>query len=230
MKKAFVVGASRGIGKALVDNLASRGYIVFAGSRNPSVTDTSKVTEIYIDVTDDKSITQAYKSIAAQTSHIDLLINCAGINPDTTGANKEATTRFGKLRRDELSEMFQINTFAPVLVTQKFAPLLDNSKVVNISSYRASLSHRVEDQNYNNYGYASSKVALNMLTHDLSHDLAERNTAVFAINPGSVRTDMNKRGKLSPAEAADKLLQTVDKLGMKDSGGFYDNNGRPFPL
>lgn len=231
MKTALVTGASRGLGAAFVELLLKDGYQVFASYRSIDPEDplsklpSKKLHLLEMDVSNDESISRASREISSKTSRLDLLINNAGINHDSPGMHKPSTTKLGELKRQELVDMFQINTIAPVLVAQAFLPLLVGSKIINISSYRASFTHRDQDANFSNYGYASSKVALNMMTRDLAHDLEPINAAVFAIDPGSVRTAMNKSGEQSPAEAAQKILVTVERFNLENSGKYYDNQG-----
>ncbi|MCA9333493.1 SDR family NAD(P)-dependent oxidoreductase [Candidatus Saccharibacteria bacterium] len=232
MKTAVVTGASRGLGFGFVQNLLGQGYEVFATYR--ALKDDEPLAQLNhphlhkltMDVTDSTSIQTAYQAISAKTDSLALLINNAGINHDSPGMHKPSTTQLGHLQRTELLEMFDVNTIAPIMVVQTFVPLLANAKVINISSYRASFTHRDEDGNYNNYGYAASKVALNMMTRDLAHELAPHNAMVFAIDPGSVHTAMNQRGAQSPDEASEAILKTVAKLKSVDSGKCFTNSGK----
>lgn len=231
MKTVLVTGASRGLGFGFVQNLLDQGYEVFATYRSlekgEPLTDFKhpKLHKLEMDVSDDGSIQKACEQVSAKAEKLDLLVNNAGINHDSPGMHKPKTTQLGNLQRKELVEMFEINTISAILVTQAFLPLLNGSKVINISSYRASFTHRDEDKNYNNYGYASSKVALNMMTRDLAHDLEPYNAVVYAIDPGSVHSSMNKTGKQEPVEASAKILETVSKLTAEQSGKYLDNRG-----
>lgn len=226
MKTAVITGAERGLGLAFAKELKSRGYLVIAAAY---ATDTVEDFEtVRLDVADDKSIFTATQQIAKRTDRIDLLINNAGINYDSPGMDKQTTTTLGKLTREDLSLMFDINASGPILLVQALLPLLKGATVVNVSSYRASFADRDAANNFNNYGYAASKVALNMMTRDLAHDLEPQGARVFAISPGSVRTAMHAKGELEPQVAATMILDTIDTLGSEDSGRFFDNDGKEF--
>lgn len=236
MKYALVTGASRGLGAGFVEVLLEKGYTVFAACKNIEPDDsinqlkTEKLIIIDIDITDDASIKAAFDRVCQNAEHLDLLVNNAGINHDSPGMHKPFTTELENLSRDELMNMFKVNTVGPIMVTKIFSPLLKDSKVINISSYRASFTHRDEDENYNNYGYAASKVALNMMTRDLAHDLKPSGAAVFAIDPGSVHTVMNKTGKQEPIDAARKIVATVEGESIEHSGQYLTNQGEKHKL
>lgn len=233
MKTALVTGADRGLGAGFVEVLLSSGYQVFAGYFNPKLQYENRVKHnmliVPMDVNNDESIAKAFKIVSDKTNHLDLLINNAALNYHTPGRNPEASTKLGKLKRQEFIDMFQTNSLGPLFVTQTFVPLLANAKVVNVSSFRASFADRDKTHNYNNYGYAASKVALNMITRDLAHDLKSLNTVVVAINPGSIHTAINANGKLEPIDASTKLLATIDQLRLEQSGTFLDTDGSLFP-
>lgn len=236
MRTALITGASRGLGFAFVEQLANQGYQVFATYRSlPADCPLAMFSHPHVytcqmDVGKDNSIARAYKEIAAQSGHLDVLINNAAINHDSPKLHKPSTTQLGSLERSELLAMFDINTIAPTLIVQRFLSLLNDSTVINISSYRASFTRRDNDNNYNNYGYAASKVALNMMTRDLAHDLQSRRVRVYAIDPGSVHTAMNKRGEQTPDQAANKILTTLHTLTPEQSGQYFDNQGRKAEL
>ena len=79
-------------------------------------------------------------------------------------------------------------------------------------------------------GYRISKVALNMLSVSLAHDLKGRGIAVGLYHPGLVGTDMIGRvGDITPDEAAERLAQRIDELSMENTGSFWHSNGESLP-
>jgi NAD(P)-dependent dehydrogenase (short-subunit alcohol dehydrogenase family) len=229
MKTALVTGANRGIGKALVEALATSGYFVFAGMRHVSKSPFSdqSIMPVALDVQDDAAIKRAAK-VAAHKGPLHILINNAGANLDTTpGGKKEHLTVLGELNRQSLLNMFDLNTVSPLIVAKHFVPLMtsDHGFVINISSDRASF----ENQNtHGNYGYRTSKVALNMATQGLTFDLPQH-VSTFAVHPGWVKTDLNPGGVLSPTEAAQKILHILDIWRPSMNGAFLNNDGTVFP-
>ncbi|MEK7531351.1 MAG: SDR family NAD(P)-dependent oxidoreductase [Patescibacteria group bacterium] len=233
MKSAFITGANQGLGLGFVRHLLSEGWKVFGGTRKISSSLPSKENLVWIpfNVTDDVSIEKAVAKIRENTSRIDLLINNAGINKDTaTNNEKEKATNLKKLDRLVLRNLFEVNAVSPMMILQKFLPLLseDPSFVVNVSSCRASF-HDEEEESSGNYGYRASKVALNMLTLASVHDLP-KNIRTFAVHPGSVRTAMNLRGESEPKVQAEKIISLLSRWDEKWNGKFLNFDGAPYPL
>lgn len=238
-KVALVTGAERGLGLGFVNALLTKGFHVIAacyntdGTRLQEITG-GNVTTLTLDVTDDASIAAAFEEVRKNHRTIDLLINNAGVNSDTVSAdNPEGVRKLESLDRSLLLRMFNVNAIGPLMVIKTFLPLLkgsDGSRVINISSERASFSCRDKAENYNNYGYAASKVALNMFVRDAAYDLAPFHVITFAIHPGWVKSDMNPRGTLLPEEAARKILDVAERVTPEQSGKFFNNDGRIYKL
>lgn len=234
-KVALVTGAGRGLGFAFVKRLLSEGYRVVAACREGSTPALQEIasenlTVLQMDVEDDASIEQTIQRVSQITPSIDLLINNAGVNSDTVSPDNPNKVRMlEELDRSLLNKMFNINAIGPVMVTKAFLPLLKSAPqgfVINISSERASFNERHKDHNYNNYGYAASKAALNMYTYDLAHDLQRHGISIFCLDPGSMKTDMNPGGEISPDQAAEKILSIYNNFTPELNGRFLDNTGK----
>src|SRR4051794_37361263 len=130
-----VTGVSSGIGRAAALELDRRGYRVFGGVRMPEDGESVKseaserFTPLILDVTDADAITRARETVDAALGDEPLagVVNNAGVG---SGGPIEA------LDMDELRQTLEINTIAPVALTQAFIPRLRASRgrVVNISS------------------------------------------------------------------------------------------------
>ena len=233
MKTAFVTGANRGLGKGFVEYLLSQGYQVFAGVKTNISKLNSQQNLVYVecDVSKDDSIDSAVSVIASQTDHIDLLINNAGVNKDSVAdGHKEKVCILPNLDRKLLLNMFDVNTVSPIIIIKKFLKLLKENDcfIINISSCRASFNDEYEN-GYPNYGYASSKYALNMMTFRLSKELPN-NVKVFSVHPGNVKTDMNQSGEQSPYEQARNIINITKNWNSKLNGRFLNWNGEEYPL
>lgn len=233
MKYALVTGAGRGLGSGFVEYLLKDGYFVFAGVRELKPNDISKENLEYIklDVSDDDSIDSAVKLIQAKTNTIHLIVNNAGINKDSVSDNhSELVCKVKDVKRNLLLEMFNVNTISPLIVVQRFLPLLKSEPafVINISSCRASYHDEFANDNPN-YGYAGSKTALNMFTFGLAKELS-KNIKVFSVHPGSVKTDMNKQGDQTPEEQAEKIVAITKNWKEEFNGKFMRWNGEEYPL
>jgi NAD(P)-dependent dehydrogenase (short-subunit alcohol dehydrogenase family) len=210
-----------------------RGFLVFAGTRKitDSLPQHKNLIWVECEVTDDASIDKAVEVVKAKTDNVTFLINNAGVNKDTIlERNKDLVSTLGSLDRKALMSMFNINSVSPIIITQKFLPLLkdDQSFVINISSARASF-HDGHVGSTANYGYAASKVALNMLTFCSEVELPE-NVKTFAVNPGGVRTAMNPEGPNEPIEKAQKIIGLTENWREEYNGKFVHHNGSFYPL
>ncbi len=233
MKSAFITGANRGLGFAFVECLLDEGYQVFAGARK--ITDAlpkrDNLAWVQCDVTDDISIDRAVKEVLVKTESLTFLINNAGVNKDTIPeGDKDLVSTLGHLDRKALINMFDINSVSPLVVTQKFLPFLKDSPsfVINISSARASFQDGHAGSTAN-YGYAASKVALNMLTFCSEAELP-KNVKTFAINPGGVKTDMNPDGLNDPREKAEEIIGLTKNWKEEYNGRFVNHDGTLYPL
>ena len=125
----LVTGASSGIGLATARLLAESGYRVYAGVRRHSEAVTENPKEVLLDVSDESSIRSAVAQIRADLGREGLaaLINNAGI----AEAGPIEFTSVDKFR-----QVFEVNVFGMVAVTQAFLPLLHQAKgrIVNIGS------------------------------------------------------------------------------------------------
>src|SRR5262249_51783563 len=137
MKTALITGANKGIGHEVARQLATKGFHVFVGARNPKAGRKAakeiakpggKVTFLEIDVDDDDSVTSAAREFSNIEDHLDVLVNNAGIIVDGDNAILEIS--------DELfRKTLETNTLGALRVTRAFGPLLRKSKsprVINV--------------------------------------------------------------------------------------------------
>src|SRR5215467_477225 len=119
-KSVVITGASSGIGAAAASELASRGFIVYAGVRNEEDAKATQarhknIRALHLDVTDSASIAEAAHRVAEAGDLLMGLVNNAGI---AVGGPLEY------LPVDRLRRQFDVNVFGAVAVTQAFAPEL----------------------------------------------------------------------------------------------------------
>jgi NAD(P)-dependent dehydrogenase (short-subunit alcohol dehydrogenase family) len=226
MKVALVTGATRGLGQGLAQLLSDAGYCVFAGSRDDKPAGAHQnVTYLKLDVRDDESIKTAIAAIKHQQGRLDLLINNAGIVA-VPPRQRDVVSNLPVINRHDMLILMDVNAVSPLMVIKYAVPIMtsDDCFIVNISSDRSS--YRTPDTK-GNYGYSASKIALNMITHCLLQDLPT-NISTFAVHPGWVKTDMNPRGVIEPAEAAQKIVRIIKHWKRELNGQFLDNDGTPF--
>ena len=130
----MVSGGNRGIGLAVVRDLAARGFTVMQGARDPDGAPAvgGDVHAVRLDVTDGESI----GALADGLPRADVLVNNAAIAYDTW--NRAATTDL-----DFIRDAFETNLFGAWALTQALLPQLRASghgRIVNVSSGSGSLS------------------------------------------------------------------------------------------
>ncbi|KAI8986550.1 4-dihydrotrisporin dehydrogenase [Pilobolus umbonatus] len=236
-----ITGASRGIGLEFVKQLSARGDIVFACVRNPDtasllkpLVDNKKVHIIKLDVNNASTIKAAAEEISKLAPEgIDILINNAGISPENrqgTGLNTP---------REDYMKVFETNVCGVADVTQAIVPLIlknkgneKNRKIVNISSILGS-NAEIKTINAGGYGsaYCVSKAALNMLTTITANNLRPHHITVYASHPGWVQTEMGgQKAPVQPEESVKGQLARIDSIEFKETGGFFDYNGKAVPF
>jgi len=230
---AFVTGANRGLGRGFLDYLINQKYFVFAGTRNISSKEkgTDFLKWVKLDVSDDVSIEKAISLIRQKTNKLDLLVNNAGLNKDSaTNNKKEGVCNLDQLDRKSLNTMFDVNAVSPLILIKNSLPLLSQTEsfIINISSCRASYHDEFENTT-GNYGYRASKIALNMLTFTSTWDLP-KNVKIFAVHPGSVKSDMNLTGTDLPYDQAQKIMEITKKWNNDFNGKFLKYDGKFYPL
>ena len=232
MSSVLITGANRGIGLALVREFLNHGDSVIATARQPEKADElNALSKTYrepefsllsLDVTNADSVNQAHANVAQSFSSLDILINNAGVNPDTKDDKFEAMD----LAHFEMA--FAVNVVGVALVSRIFLPLVrksDQPRIINISSGAGSISVKT---NFKHYSYSTSKAGLNMFTRTLAAELKPEGIIVVALSPGWVRTDMGGAdAEISPEESARCIVATAHRLTMDDSSLFFGRDGKP---
>lgn len=184
----MVSGASRGIGRAVVEHLLDVGFTVSAGLRQPAQLAERERLSVHRYEADEIGSAEAWVgATVARWSRIDALVNTAGIHH---------MVRVGDVGEDELDEMWRVNVKGPLRVTRAALPHLSacgHGRVVNLASLSGK---RVST----NVGYAMSKFALVALTHGIRREFRDAGVRATAICPGLVATDMAKVFSLPPTE------------------------------
>jgi NAD(P)-dependent dehydrogenase (short-subunit alcohol dehydrogenase family) len=187
-----VTGASTGIGAATARELARRGFHVLAGVRRDRDADAIRgpgIEPVIIDVTNSEHIAALATRVQADPEGRPLraLVNNAAI---------QANVPIEAFAIDKWRNMFEVNLFGQVAVTQALLPALFRSKgrVVNISSVGGKVAMAA-------YGpYAGTKFAIEAVSDSLRRELAPSGVRVVVVEPGAVRTDMLGRAIASAQE------------------------------
>jgi len=227
----LVTGANRGIGLALAGEMAARGWVVFAGVRDPSGAEAlraaaalaapGRIELVPLEVRSDESVRAAAGQVEGRVSAVDVLVNNAGVFPE------EGDEPLEELPLRFFAEAFEVNVVGVARVTRAFLPLLGRAaqpRVINISSRAGSIGMK---DNAKHYCYSASKAALNMLTRTMAAEWRARGVTVVSVTPGWVQTEMGgPAAPLAAEEAARSLAGMIGGLAPEDSGEFLDRDGR----
>ncbi len=222
--RALVIGASGGIGAALVAALRE-------DSRCAQVVELGRATQPALDLAEPASIERAAAELAGQGA-FQLIVNAAGVLHDESFMPEK---RLADLNPAQLLATFQVNTFGPALLLRYFCGLLDRQRGV-----LAVLSAKVGSIGDNRlggwYSYRASKAALNMLIKTAAIEVrrSQPNAVLLALHPGTVSSALSQpfRGAeigRPAAVAAHDLLRVIDSLGPEASGSFHAYDGQPLP-
>ena len=175
---ALVTGASRGLGKEIALLLVKHGYRVYAGVRNVDHAPQGTLP-IWVDLTNEESLTLCVNKLIEETGEINVLINNAAIA--YYGGVDTMTIK-------EARELFEINFFGTFFLTQLFLPHMrkgKTGKIFFISSIRGTESCAYMGM------YSASKAALEAIAFDWAVTLSQWNIAVSVVQPGPLNTNIN---------------------------------------
>ncbi len=207
-KIILITGASKGIGRAAAIAFAKEDCTVIVNFKSDSQAAQNVVNEcnkysqgnmaIKADISDEEAVSSMFKTLKEKFSHLDILINSAGIFIEGDNyANIEIFTK-----------IFKNNFLGCVLVTKYALSLMTQGKIVNVSSINGRLGYGESDS----IAYSSFKAALDNYTKNLAKELAPK-ILVNAVAPGRVATAMwgnptfEEQKELGKAHLTKKMIQ-----------------------
>jgi short-subunit dehydrogenase len=185
----LITGASSGIGRAAAREYAARGaHVVLAARREELLRELARELEglgvravaVRCDITQPADVARLMREAEEHFGGVDILVNNAGIG------------LFGPveaLAEEQLRQVFELNFFALVRVTQAALPLLrkrPGGQILNVSSV---LGHRGMPLLG---GYCAAKAAVNSLTESLRAELAAEGISVLLVSPGFTETEFRQ--------------------------------------
>jgi 3-oxoacyl-[acyl-carrier protein] reductase len=183
-----VTGASRGIGRAISERLASGGATVVCVARGTNADATAaaitaaggKAEAFSADVTDAPAVEGLVKSVVEKHGKLDILVSNAGITRDQLML---------RLKRADWDEVIATNLTASFTLCQAaIKPMIRqrSGRIVAIGSVVGQMG------NAGQANYAASKAGLIGFCKALAREVASRNVTVNVVAPGFVETDMTK--------------------------------------
>ena len=188
-KVALVTGASRGIGKAIAEQLQALGATVIgtATSEHGAENISSYLSHhehkgmgLVLNVTSDESIAAMFAAIKDTHGSIDILVNNAGITRDNL---------FMRMKDDEWHDIIDTNLTSVFKVSKAaIRPMMKkrHGRIINIGSVVGSMG------NAGQVNYATAKAGLLGFTKSLAREIASRGITVNTVAPGFIDTDMTQ--------------------------------------
>jgi 3-oxoacyl-[acyl-carrier protein] reductase len=235
---ALVTGASRGIGRAVLDALARAGATVVGTATTAAGADgiSARLAELgapgcglVLDVRDRAGCDALVEDVGKRFGKLSVLVNNAGVTADMLSM---------RMRDDEWDRVIDTNLTAAFRLSRACMRGMMKAKwgrVINISSVVASSG------NAGQANYAAAKAGLEGMTRALARELGSRNITVNCVAPGFVDTDMTRAltqaqtqallgqialGRLGQtAEVAGAVLFLASAAGAYVSGATLHVNG-----
>jgi len=208
-KTIVITGTSTGIGKACALHLDKMGFKVYAGVRkqvdgdNLKMEASDKLTPIILDVTDEKSISDAVTLIENETGgQVFGLINNAGIG------------RSGVLEVTpvaEIRKVMDVNVIGLMAMTKVMIPILRKNKgrIINVGSTASFLASPGAS------AYAASKFAVRAITDSLRLELKPFGMSVVLVAPGAVESEIWEKGKAYKSDLRNNVKPEIAQLYIR---------------
>jgi NAD(P)-dependent dehydrogenase (short-subunit alcohol dehydrogenase family) len=220
MARALVIGASGGIGAALVAALTARGDMVTGLSRSVDG----------LDVTDEASIARVLGVLEGPFQSVVVATGALVID----GHRPEKTLR--SVDAGGMATQFALNAMGPMLVLKHALRMMPKDAPCRFAVLSARVGSIGDNALGGWYSYRTAKAALNQLIHTAAIEVARSHPqAVLALlHPGTVDTAFTAAyqpayEKLTPAQSAAALLGVLDGLSPSESGGFFGWQGDVIP-
>ena len=206
---ALVTGASRGIGQAIANTLATQGFKVIgtattdagAAAIASALVQHPGCRGIRLDVTDAAGVEAAVQAIVAEFGALHVLVNNAGITRDGLSMRMKDED-WDAVIDTNLKAVFRVSrAVLRTMMKQRYGRIVNITSVVGASG------------NPGQANYAAAKAGVAGMTRSLARELGSRGITVNCVAPGFIETDMTKA--LAPAQTSALLAQIpLARLGQ----------------
>lgn len=223
----LITGANRGLGLEFAKQYAQDGWQVIACCRAPQHATAlqalakahSNIQVFALDVADFAQIDALAQQL--KDSKIDVLINNAGIYPDSST---------DLVNTDDWLDAFTVNSISPYKIANAFKPHIAKSNLKKMATLTSKMGSIDDNSSGGSYIYRSSKAAANMVMKSLSIDLQPLGISVVTLHPGWVQTDMGGDNALINAKTSvTGMRRVIDHLNLATTGRFIAYDGQLIP-
>ena len=187
-KTVLITGASRGIGKAILESFNNDYFIVGTGTSESSVQSileninsmNIEGDSFKLDLGNRDSIKELTSLLDSKEIYPDILINNAGITRDNIML---------RMQEDEWDNVIDVHLNGQYLLIKSFIKRMVKNRwgrIINISSTSAVLGNKGQAN------YAAAKAGIEAMSRSLARELGSRNINVNCVAPGFIETDMTK--------------------------------------
>ncbi|MEM5310768.1 SDR family NAD(P)-dependent oxidoreductase [Paraburkholderia sp. JHI869] len=227
LKTVLLIGASRGLGFAMVEEYLKRGWRVIATGRAGSMerlalaaqTSNGALEVDSVDITVPEQVAALRNRL--QGRQVDMLFVNAGVTNDHRETIADVST-------DEFVRVMVTNALSPMRVVEAFQDLVQPAGTIGVmSSGQGSVSNNT---NGNHEVYRGSKAALNMFMRSYAARHHNDARTLLLMAPGWVRTDMGgPEARLGIEESIPNLVSTIEAYEGRTGLHYLDYLGRVVP-
>jgi len=223
-KAVLITGASRGLGRALVEFYASHGWKTVPLVRDPQMAERMRseltaCSPIVADVMTDDLLTDVSQGLS-RIGQIDVLINNAGVPGQSTTIDS--------VMPDEIGTLFQTHCLGAMRCTKATIPFMQGRSriIINITSRFGSVTRWASGAFAGrsvSYSYRIAKASQNMLTVSMAAELGPRGFIVCAVHPGRLKTQSGSSdADTEPDTAARRLAEWIESINFSMNGQCFD--------
>lgn len=212
MLYALVTGASKGIGKAIAYELASKKINVLLIARSENI-----LAGLVADIKSKHGVEANYLAIDLTAPHVAKQIfdwcnqNNYAVNILVNNAGYGLAGKFDNYSADEHIALININVITPVELISAFLPLLKQQEKAFILNIGSSSAYQAVPYLST---YSGSKVFIVNFTRSLHFELRKTNVSATVVSPGVTDTEFPLHAKVPEKgkKAADKIAMTPEAV------------------
>jgi NAD(P)-dependent dehydrogenase (short-subunit alcohol dehydrogenase family) len=214
-KKAWIIGAGKGIGRAVVEQLATDGWQIAVSARSEADLATlrdrypNQISAFPLDVTDPEAVRQVSSLVHQQLGHLDLAFLNAGTYQRDSAVGFDAGLFSNMVDTNLLGVARCLETVMPQMLERRSGRILITSSVSGYTGLPGAIA------------YGATKAALINMCEALYPELKAHNVHLSVVNPGFVDTPLTKKNDflmpflISAVQAAEHVVRGIRSTGFE---------------